>query len=118
MKVIINDNILKVKVSATPDSISKGMMSKKFDESFNGMLFFMPNTTEQSFWMYNCIIPLDIIFINGTEITKIHSNCQPCNDNKNCESYQGFGSTVLEVSGGFCEEQGIKKGDNVSFSLF
>ena len=40
------------------------------------------------------------------------------NDKKNCESYQGFGDTVLEVSGGFCEEQGIKKGDNVSFSLF
>ena len=41
MKVIINDNILKVKVSATPDSISKGMMGKKFDKSFDGMLFFM-----------------------------------------------------------------------------
>lgn len=117
MKVIINDNILKVKVCATPDSISKGMMGKRFDDSFNGMLFFMPNNTEQSFWMYNCIIPLDIIFINGTEINNICSNCQPCNDSKNCESYQGFGDTVLEVPGGFCENSGIKKGDNVSFSL-
>ena len=117
MKVIIKNNILKVKVSSTKKSITDGMMGKRFDESFDGMLFFMPELTEQSFWMYNCIIPLDIIFIDGTTITKIHSNCQPCNDKKNCESYQGFGGTVLEVSGGFCEEQGIKKGDNVSFSL-
>ena len=86
MKVIIENNILKVKVSSTKKSITDGMMGKRFDESFDGMLFFMPERTEQSFWMYNCIIPLDIIFIDGTTITKIHSNCQPCNDKKNCES--------------------------------
>ena len=118
MEVIINDNIFKVKPLLTPKDIQRGMMFRKFDGDFDGMLFFMPERTEQSFWMYNCIIPLDIIFIDGTTITKIHSNCQPCNDKKNCESYQGFGDTVLEVSGGFCEEQGIKKGDIVSFSLF
>ena len=74
MKVIIENNILKVKVCSTQKSIINGMMGKRFDESFDGMLFFMPERTEQSFWMYNCIIPLDIIFIDGTTITKIHSN--------------------------------------------
>ena len=118
MKVIINDNILKVKVSATPDSISKGMMGKKFDESFDGMLFFMPNTSEQSFWMYNCIIPLDIIMIDGGEINVIHHSCSPCHNQSQCESYKGYGSEVLELPGGTCKSLDIKKGDRVSFSLF
>ena len=69
MKVIIENNILKVKVSSTKKSITDGMMGKRFDESFDGMLFFMPELDNQSFWMFNCIIPLDIIFINGTSFS-------------------------------------------------
>ena len=117
MKVIINNNIIKVKISSTKRSIINGMMNKRFDDSFNGMLFFMGKRENQKFWMYNCLIPLDIIFMDGTEITKIHSNCQPCNDSDKCSSYQGFGDNVLEVEGGFCEKYGIKKGDNATFSM-
>ena len=66
MKVIVRDNIFKVKLCTTPSSITEGMMKKRFDENFNGMLFIMPESTEQSFWMYNCIIPLDIHLAAGT----------------------------------------------------
>jgi len=38
------------------------MMNKKFDNDFDGMLFLMDDDSH-SFWMKNCIIPLDIIFI-------------------------------------------------------
>lgn len=117
MKVIIDDNIFKVKLCASPSSISKGMMNKKFDENFNGMLFMMPESTEQSFWMYNCITPLDIIMIDNGSISEVHNNCQPCGNKEHCESYRGYGSEVLEVEGGTCERLGIKKGDRVSFSL-
>lgn len=117
MKVIIDDNIFKVKLCASPTSISEGMMKKRFDENFNGMFFLMPESTEQSFWMYNCIIPLDIIMIDNGVINEIHHNCLPCNQKDNCKSYKGIGSEVLEVSGGTCKKLGIKKGDRVSFSL-
>ena len=117
MKVIIDDNIFKVKLCATPSSISEGMMKKRFDENFNGMLFMMPESTEQSFWMYNCLIPLDIIMIDNGTISEVHNNCTPCTQKNNCKSYTGYGSEVLEVAGGTCEKLGIKKGDQVSFSL-
>lgn len=116
MKVMIDDNIFKVKLCTTNKSISEGMMGKNFNETFNGMLFMMPETTEQSFWMKNCIIPLDIIMINNGLIDEIHHNCKPCDND--CISYKGFGGEVLEIAGGSCEKLGIKKGDQVSFNLF
>ncbi len=118
MKVMINHNIFKVKLCTTQKSIEDGMKDKNFNESFNGMLFMMPKTTEQTFWMYNCIIPLDIIMIDGGEINVIHHSCSPCHNQSQCESYKGYGSEVLELPGGTCKSLDIKKGDQVSFSLF
>ena len=112
MRVTINDNQFKVKIRNTPKEIERGMMYKTFDNSFNGMLFVM-NSKEHSFWMKNCIIPLDIIFINGDKITKIHHNCPPCED-EDCKHYYGQGNYALELKGGTCKKLGIKTGDIVS----
>ena len=116
MKVKIKDNIFQCKVAVSNDEIENGMMGKNFNSNFNGMLFMMPNRGEQSFWMYNCIVPLDIIMMDNNKITKIHHNCQPCYNVNGCEHYDGFGEMVLEVSGDTCRDLGINEGDEVSFS--
>jgi uncharacterized membrane protein (UPF0127 family) len=115
MNLSINGNKFKVKIQTSPEEIQKGMMFKKFDKTFNGMLFIMKNQ-EHNFWMKNCIIPLDIIFIDGDVITKIHHSCTPCKS-ETCKSYSGEGNFILEVEGGTCKELGIKKGDVVTFPL-
>lgn len=92
------------------------MMGKRFDDTFNGMLFVMSESIEQSFWMKNCIIPLDIIMINDGSITEIHKNCQPCEEKNPCESYRGFGNMVLEIAGGECDSRGINIGDSIMIS--
>ena len=51
MELKVNNNTLNVKLCITPRSIRNGMMGQVFDETFNGMLFVMPEKTEQSFWM-------------------------------------------------------------------
>jgi len=112
----INDNTFKVKLAITPHQIQNGMMGKNFNEEYNGLYFLLPNKGEQSFWMKDCLIPLDIIMIDGDIITTIHNNCEPC-DELDCKSYTGYGDKVLEVAGGTCEKLSIKKGDSVSFSL-
>ena len=117
MKVIIRNNIFKVKLCTTQNSISKGMMGNRFNREFNGMLFMMPTSGEQSFWTYNCVIPLDIIMINNGIIDTINHSCPPCDIKENCKSYTGVGDEVLELDGGTCKNLGIKKGDRVSFSL-
>ena len=117
MKLIINDNVFKVKICMTPETIKNGMMGQRFNENFNGMLFMMPNEEHQSFWMKNCLTPLDIIFIdNNKKITTIHKNCPICNET-NCPTYDGYGNYVLEVESGVCDLCGIEEGMDVKLTL-
>lgn len=110
MKIKINDNIFDIKSVLTTKDIQNGMMGKKFD-NFDGMLFFMKNEPH-SFWMKNCIVHLDILFIEDNTIVKIHHNCKPCFE-ENCESYEGYGNLVLELPGGTCKKYNIKDYDEI-----
>lgn len=111
MKLKINDNIFDIKSVLTSKDIQNGMMGKKFDK-FDGMLFFMKNEPH-SFWMKNCVVHLDILFIEDNTIVKIHHNCKPCFE-KDCESYDGFGNLVLELPGGTCKKYNINEYDEIS----
>ena len=113
MIVKINDNEFKTRVILDKKSQSEGMMYKKFDNSFEALLFLMGGD-KQCFWMKNCIIPLDIIIIKNNVIVNIHYDCPPC-VKEPCPSYCGNGNIVLEVEGGTCEMLGIEPGDVVHY---
>ena len=112
MKIRINDSHFRVKLAVSEKERQMGMMKKRFDDTFNGMLFIQKNE-QHCFWMKNCIIPLDIIFISDNTITKIHHNCPPCEDDICDEHYCGEGDLVLELMGGTCNELGINEGDEL-----
>lgn len=111
MEVIVNNNLFNVKVMMTRKDIESGMMGKKFNREFNGMLFIMEDK-KHSFWMKNCIIPLDIIFIRNNKIIKIHKDCPPCKS-EDCDRYEGEGDMVLEIRGGECDKYDIVVGDTI-----
>lgn len=113
MLLKINEKPFRTKVVFSEPDIQKGMMNKVFDDTFNSM-FFMVKNGEHCFWMKNCLIPLDIIFIKDNLITKIHHNCLPCLTD-DCKNYCGIGDAVLEVRGETCRKLGIKEGDEISF---
>jgi len=113
MQVRINDNTFNVKTLIDRKSKAIGMMGKKFDSTFDGLLFLMGGD-KQSFWMKNCIIPLDIIIIRNNVIVNIHYDCPPCRGTE-CPSYGGNGNIVLEIEGGTCDYLGIEAGDTVEY---
>lgn len=108
MNVIINDTTIPVEVMRTPSSIQTGMMGR--DHLDGGMLFLFSDVSERSFWMKDCLIPLDILFIVGNKVTKVHNNCEPCGD-ENCKSYFGVADKVLELPSG---EMDVTVGDMVN----
>ncbi len=94
--------------------LEKGMMWRRSMKENQGMLFIMPSTEIQSFWMLNTYISLDLLFIDDDlNIVTIRSNTTP-------ESLDQISSDqparyVLEVLGGFAERHNIAVGDRVSF---
>ncbi len=110
-EIKINNNLFNVVTVITDKDIEEGMMGKKFNENFNGMLFVM-KPGPHSFWMKNCDISLDIIFIKDMKISKIHKNCPPCRED-NCKTYPGEGDLILEIAGGDCDKYQIEEGEQV-----
>lgn len=110
MNVIIDNKPLPLEIMATPNAIRLGMMGR--NNLDGGMLFVFPEIAERSFWMKDCLISLDIVFIIGNKVTKVHSNCPPCNENK-CKSYRGIADKVLELPAG---EYSVREGDSLIFN--
>jgi len=101
----IENNPFKIKIAKTKKQIKNGMGFQTFNSDFNGMLFILKKD-EHCFWMKNCIIPLDIIFIENKKIKKIYHNCLPCTK-QSCDNFCGFGDMVLEIPGGTCKKLNI-----------
>ena len=109
MNVILDNKELPLEIMSTPNAISTGMMGREYLNG--GMLFLFDDIGERSFWMKDCLISLDIIFIVKNKVNKIHRNCPPCHENK-CKSYEGIADKVLEVPS---EQYSIKSGDVLEF---
>lgn len=105
---------LEIEIADTEFDRQLGLMFRKEMEERQGMLFIFLTEGEQSFWMRNTYLPLDIIFINsGKEIVTIHKNTEPLSD----KSYPSSEAAkyVLEVNAGFTERYNISQGDKISF---
>jgi uncharacterized protein len=112
MNILINGKKYPVEVKLTQKAKSRGMMGRKHLEG--GMLFIFNNPKEQYFWMKNCLVPLDIVFLDNGKITDIHHSCKPCESN-DCPTYVGYGNMVLEFLGGFCEKNNLTEDDLIEF---
>jgi uncharacterized membrane protein (UPF0127 family) len=95
-----------VEVADTPEEINRGLMYRNKMENNEGMLFIFNVEGQQTFWMKNTMIPLDIIFINEQHrIVHIAKHTIPYSRDP-IPSMQPA-RYVLEVNAGFCDEQKI-----------
>jgi len=113
MSVHINSKTFSAEYVSTPEEISKGMMGRK---SLDGCMVFKMGKGHHSFWMKNCLIALDIVFVLNNRINRIHPNCPPPDVHRmNPPRYTGIGDHVIEFPGGSTD--GWKIGDKVAMYL-
>jgi len=112
--VKIGNVTMKAAIPTTMEGKRLGMMGARFNSGFQCMVFQFEDI-RRSFWMKNCIIPLDMIFVLDGVVSSIEHMCPPCNADP-CPSYKGMGQEVIEVMGGTCKQLGITVGDTVKYS--
>ena len=103
-----------LEVAATPAERERGLMYRTSLAEGRGMLFVFDADGNQSFWMKNTLIPLDLLFIarDGT-VVGIHANATPLST---ADIAVGKPSRyVLEVPGGWAARHGISAGARVEF---
>jgi uncharacterized membrane protein (UPF0127 family) len=106
--------IIKIDIEIADNDYERqlGLMNRENMEEMQGMLFIFPEEKYQSFWMFNTLFSLDMLFIDSNkEIVTIHKNTTPLSEQSYPSSKPAL--YVLEVNAGFCDRHNIKLGDKV-----
>ena len=113
-KAIIHGSTLNLEVAQTPQEQALGLMFRKDLGKDRGMLFPFKPQRPAAFWMKNTLIPLDMIFIRGEKVVKIHADVPPCTT-PSCPSYPSSSPVdyVLELEGGQANVLGLREGDQI-----
>ncbi len=100
-----------VQLAKTPEQQEVGLMWRQSMPETEGMYFPFDTVREAAFWMKNCYMPIDMLFIKkdgriANIITAAPMTLEPRKSN-------GAVAAVLELGGGVAAKLGIKAGDRV-----
>jgi uncharacterized protein len=116
-QVLGRDQSFALEVAKTPEQQALGLMFREFLPDDRGMLFEFNPAQPVSFWMKNCLIHLDMIFLRDGVIQAIAHNVPPC-ETEPCPSYGPPRNVnidqVIEIRGGLAEEIGLREGDQIA----
>jgi uncharacterized protein len=98
-----------VEVMSDAAGREKGLMFRESLPKFAGMLFVYEKPQPVAFWMRNTLIPLDMLFFDGSgRLVRVKSSAQP-HDETPVVGGAGI-RYVLEINAGLAEELGIDAG--------
>ncbi len=101
-------------VAATEARRNQGLMFVKSLKSHEGMLFVFPRPEVTSFWMKNCVMALDMLFVGADgRIIRVVESATP--GSLATINSMGTAAAVLEFEGGTSARLGLKPGDRVHY---
>ncbi|WP_198652014.1 DUF192 domain-containing protein [Chitinophaga deserti] len=105
-----------IELAQTDEERALGLMNRKSMEDTQGMLFIFESAQEQSFWMKNTYISLDIMYVDANkEIVSIRKYTTPLSED-------GVPSLkpaqyVVETIAGFSDKFHVQVGDKIDFTI-
>jgi uncharacterized protein len=107
---------VKMSLAITPEEQERGLMFVEDLPDDRGMIFIYDADDIRPFWMKNCKISMDFIWLaaNGS-VVDITRDAPPCPGDP-CPTFQSSAPSRynLEVRGGLAAAHGLKTGDKVS----
>jgi uncharacterized membrane protein (UPF0127 family) len=97
-------------------SRARGYMFRESVGPHEAMLFVFEEKARHGFWMKNCKVNLDIIWLDESfRVVEIAHDLPPCPAEGACPSSEPMqaASFVLEVAGGTARAQGLRRGDRL-----
>ena len=105
-----------LELAVTDRELQLGYMFREEVPAHEGMLFLFDATERHSIWMKNCVVALDIIWLDEDfRVVEIVAGAQPCPADGPCPSMQPMRASryVLEIAGGRATEEKLVRGDLV-----
>jgi hypothetical protein len=105
-----------LEIAADEASRARGYMEREKVGPRDGMLFIFERADRHAFWMKNCRVPLDIVWLDATfRVVDVARNRPPCPAEGDCPEVAPAESAsyVLEFAGGTASRESLKKGDRV-----
>ena len=98
-----------VEIADTPAKRELGLQYRRELAPDRGMIFSVSRrSTQQSFWMKNTPIPLDMIFISARAKDRRHRRAQTVPFSLDARSVDAPSQYVLEINGGLAKRHGIQ----------
>jgi len=117
-RVIFPDGfVVKVEVASDDPTRTQGLMYRDRLADDRGMIFIFPQSGTYAFWMKNCIISLDMIWLDEQrKIVHIAHDVPPCQTD-DCPNYPPGASAryVLETAAGVAAKHKLKDGATLRF---
>jgi len=113
---------LKLEMAVSAEQRMLGYMDRAHVADDEGMLFLFGSIATHGIWMRNCLVPLDIIWLDkNLRIVEIAPRLQPCPPSdvdpemKDCPVHQPMRQSayVLEIAGGRAEVLGLAVGQSI-----
>lgn len=108
---------VQVDLATTPSQHARGLMYVDDLPADRGMLFLFDTSEARPFWMKNCLISLDLIWLDErNRVVDISRQAPPCKEDP-CPNYypSGPARNVLEVQSGLTITHNLQPGDLVVF---
>ena len=105
-----------LEVAADAASREKGYMFRDRVGEREGMIFVFEEPDRHAFWMKNCRVSLDILWLDAAfRVVDIAHDRKPCPERGECPSVQPLEPAryVLEFAGGTAKREKLKRGDAV-----
>jgi len=105
-----------LEIAATAQQRQMGYMYRENVPAEEGMLFLFDEDDRHGFWMKNCLVSLDLIWLDAQfRVVEIHSDVPPCVEGEGCPSNQPMRPAryVLEVAAGRAAAEMLRVGDQL-----
>ncbi|MFQ5768815.1 MAG: DUF192 domain-containing protein [Acidobacteriota bacterium] len=107
--------VFSVELALTAQDQARGYMGRRKIAPDEGMLFVYHRPATRQFWMKNCLVPIDMIWLDDEDrVVATEPNAPPCREDP-CPAYGPVIPTysVLEVAGGTVSHEGLEPGDRL-----